>query len=37
MYTPGLLIVTGFMGLWSLLHHRAWFLSILRGVNASAG
>ena len=36
IYTPGLLIVTGFMGLWSLLHHRAWFLSILRGVNASA-
>ena len=36
IYTPGLLIVTGFMGLWSLLHHRAWFLSVLRGVNASA-
>lgn len=36
IYAPGLLIVTGFMGLWSLLHHRAWFLSILRGVNASA-
>ena len=36
IYTPGLLIVTGFMGLWSLLHHRAWFLSILRGINASA-
>ena len=36
MYTPGLLIVVGFMGLWSILHHRAWFLSILRGVNAAA-
>lgn len=36
MYTPGLLIVVGFMGLWSILHDRAWFLSILRGVNAAA-
>ena len=36
MYTPGLFIVVGFMGLWSLLQHRAWFLSILRGVNAAA-
>lgn len=36
IYTPGLLIVTGFMGLWSLLHHRPWFLSVLRGINASA-
>ena len=36
MYAPGLFIVVGFMGLWSLLRHRAWFLSILRGVNAAA-
>ena len=36
MYAPGLFIVVGFMGLWSLLQHRAWFLSILRGVNAAA-
>ena len=36
MYTPGLLIVVGFMGLWSILSHRAWFQSILRGINAAA-
>ena len=36
MYAPGLFIVVGFMGMWSLLQHRAWFLSILRGVNAAA-
>lgn len=36
MYAPGLFIVVGFMGLWSLLRNRAWFLSILRGVNAAA-
>lgn len=36
IYAPGLFIVVGFMGLWSLLQHRAWFLSILRGVNAAA-
>lgn len=36
MYTPGLLIVTGFMGLWSLLNNKAWFQSLLRGINAGA-
>lgn len=36
IYTPGLLIVVGFTGLWRLLRSRTWFLSILRGVNASA-
>lgn len=36
IYTPGLLIVVGFTGLWRLLRSRKWFLSVLRGVNASA-
>jgi len=36
MYAPGLSIVVGFMGLWRILCSRAWFLAILRGVNAAA-
>lgn len=36
IYTPGLLIVVGFTGLWRILRTRTWFLSVLRGVNASA-
>lgn len=36
IYTPGMLIVVGFTGLWRILRSRKWFLSILRGVNASA-
>ena len=36
MYAPGLFIVVGFMGLWRILKDKAWFLAILRGVNAAA-
>ena len=36
MYAPGLFIVVGFMGLWRILRDKAWFLAILRGVNAAA-
>lgn len=36
MYAPGLFIVVGFMGLWRVLRQRAWFLAILRGINAAA-
>ena len=36
MYAPGLFIVVGFMGLWRILREKAWFLAILRGVNAAA-
>ena len=36
MYAPGLFVVVGFMGLWRILRDRAWFLAILRGVNAAA-
>ena len=36
MYAPGLFMVIGFMGLWRVLRQRAWFLAILRGINAAA-
>ncbi|KAK0102518.1 hypothetical protein ONS95_006132 [Cadophora gregata] len=36
IFTPGIVIVTGVMGLWKLLRSRRWLLSILRGVNAGA-
>ena len=36
MYTPGLFIVVGFMGLWRKVSEREWFLSVLRGINAAA-
>ena len=36
MYAPGMFIVVGFMGLWRILREKAWFLAILRGVNAAA-
>lgn len=36
MYTPGLFIVVGFTGLWRLISDKAWFLAVLRGVNAAA-
>ncbi len=36
IFTPGVIIVVGFMGLWTILKSRTWFLSILRGVNAAA-
>ncbi|PVH89403.1 hypothetical protein DL98DRAFT_647925 [Cadophora sp. DSE1049] len=36
IFTPGIVIVTGVMGLWKVLRSRRWLLSILRGVNAGA-
>lgn len=36
IFTPGIVIVTGVMGLWSVLRSRRWLLSLLRGVNAGA-
>ncbi|KAH9220305.1 chromate transporter-domain-containing protein [Leptodontidium sp. 2 PMI_412] len=36
IFTPGIVIVTGVMGLWRVLRSRRWLLSILRGVNAGA-
>ena len=36
MYTPGLFIVVGFMGLWRVISEKEWFLAVLRGVYAAA-
>ncbi len=36
IFTPGLVLHTGFMGLWRTLRRYRWFTSFLRGVNASA-
>jgi chromate transport protein ChrA len=36
IFTPGIIILTGIMGLWKVLRSRRWLLSILRGVNAGA-
>jgi chromate transport protein ChrA len=36
IFTPGIIVLTGVMGLWKVLRSRRWLLSILRGVNAGA-
>lgn len=36
IFSPGLIIVIGFVGLWRVLRCKSWFLSLLRGVNAAA-
>lgn len=36
IFAPGLILQTGFMGLWKTLRGYRWFSSCLRGVNASA-
>ncbi|RFU27463.1 hypothetical protein B7463_g8872, partial [Scytalidium lignicola] len=36
IFTPGLVIFTGIMGLWSVLRSKRWLLSLLRGINAGA-
>lgn len=36
IFTPGIVIMTGIMGVWKVLRSRRWLLSILRGVNAGA-
>lgn len=36
IFTPGLLLCTGTMGLWKTLRRYRWVTSCLRGVNASA-
>jgi chromate transport protein ChrA len=36
IFTPGIIIVIGVMGLWKILRSRRWLLSFLRGVNAGA-
>jgi chromate transport protein ChrA len=36
IFLPGLLIVTGIMGLWKALRSKKWLRSLLRGINAGA-
>ena len=36
IFTPGIVILVGVMGLWKSLRSRRWFTSLLRGVNAGA-
>jgi chromate transport protein ChrA len=36
IFTPGIIIVIGVMGLWNVLRSRRWLLCFLRGVNAGA-
>ena len=36
IFTPGICIVIGVMGLWNVLRSRRWLLSLLRGINAGA-
>jgi chromate transport protein ChrA len=36
IFTPGVIIVIGVMGLWNVLRSHRWLLSLLRGVNAGA-
>ncbi|KAK4243967.1 chromate transporter-domain-containing protein [Corynascus novoguineensis] len=36
IFTPGLVLVHGTMGIWSAVRSRRWVKSVLRGVNAGA-
>ncbi|KAK6360900.1 hypothetical protein TWF730_007015 [Orbilia blumenaviensis] len=36
MFSPGLVLAAGVMGLWSTIRKRRWTISFLRGVNALA-
>jgi chromate transport protein ChrA len=36
MFAPGIILHTGSIGLWKVLRNRAWFISCLRGINATA-
>ncbi|KAK6498430.1 hypothetical protein TWF481_011022 [Arthrobotrys musiformis] len=36
MFSPGLILAAGVMGLWSTIRKRRWTISFLRGVNALA-
>ena len=36
IFSPGLVLHSGFMGLWKTFRRYRWFTSCLRGVNASA-
>jgi chromate transport protein ChrA len=36
IFLPGLMVVTGIMGLWKVLRSKKWLRSFLRGINAGA-
>lgn len=36
IFTPGIWIMTGFMGLWRVLRTKRWMTALLRGINAAA-
>lgn len=36
IFTPGIIIQTGILGMWKVLRSRRWFLCLLRGINATA-
>ncbi|KAF2432774.1 chromate transporter [Tothia fuscella] len=36
IFTPGITLAVGVQSLWSKLRHRAWIVSLLRGINATA-
>ncbi|KAL1838574.1 hypothetical protein VTJ49DRAFT_2501 [Mycothermus thermophilus] len=36
IFTPGMVLVHGTMGIWSAVRNRRWVKSVLRGVNAGA-
>ena len=36
IFTPGIVIIIGVMGLWKILRSHRWLSSLLRGVNAGA-
>lgn len=36
IFTPGIIIQTGILGMWKVLRSRQWFLCLLRGINATA-
>lgn len=36
IFTPGIIIQTGILGMWKVLRSRRWFLFLLRGINATA-
>lgn len=36
IFTPGIILQTGILGMWKVLRSRRWFLCLLRGINATA-
>lgn len=36
IFTPGIIIQTGVLGMWKVLRSRRWFLCLVRGINATA-